>query len=418
MGDVVCGHVCDVRPNLKSVIGLSLDSFSSIVTLMRKDFLIFGSPLIEQPEIDEVVATLKSGWIGTGPKTHKFQDAFREYKGSKYAVALSSCTAALHLALEVLKLEPADEVIVPAMTFAASANTIVHAGAKPVFADCERDTMNISPADIERRITPRTKAIMVVHMAGRSCEMDKIMAIARKHELTVIEDAAHAVEAEYKTKKVGTIGDIGCFSFYVTKNLVTAEGGMALTDNEEYAKRMQILSLHGMSADAWKRYGEEGYKHYDFVEVGYKYNMTDIQASLGLHQLARIEAHYERRKEIWALYMKGLANLPLILPAPIPKDTRHALHLFTILIDTDKTRITRDEFLNEMTKRNIGTGVHFRALHLQSYYKKLLRHKKGDFSNSEWIGDRTVSIPLSAKLTDEDVTDVVEAIKDIFAHAK
>src|SRR3989344_1492127 len=362
---------------------------------MRKDFLIFGSPLLEEPEILEVLDSLRSGWIGTGPKTHKFQDAFREYKGAKYAVALSSCTAALLLALEVIGLSDGDEVIVPAMTFAASANTVIHAGGKPVFADCDLATHNIDPSDIRRKITSRTKAIMVVHMAGRACDMDPIMEIAREHSLKVIEDAAHAVETQYKGRKIGTIGDIGCFSFYVTKNLVTAEGGMAITDNEEYADRMRILSLHGMSADAWKRYGDEGYKHYDIVEAGYKYNMTDIQASLGLHQLARIEPHYERREEIWTRYMKELASLPLILPVPMEKNKRHALHLFTILINTDKTSITRDEFLNEMTKRNIGTGVHFRALHLQPFYQKLLGHKKGDLPTSEWIGERTVSIPLS-----------------------
>ena len=384
---------------------------------MRKDFLIFGSPLLEEPEILEVLDSLRSGWIGTGPKTHKFQDAFREYKGAKYAVALSSCTAALHLALEVIGLSDGDEVIVPAMTFAASANTVIHAGGKPVFADCDLATHNIDPSDIRRKITPRTKAIMVVHMAGRACDMDPIMEIAREHSLKVIEDAAHAVETEYKGRKIGTIGDIGCFSFYVTKNLVTAEGGMAITDNEEYADRMRILSLHGMSADAWKRYGDEGYKHYDVVEAGYKYNMTDIQASLGLHQLARIEEHAKRRKEIWEHYMVELRGLPLTLPAPLPSDGRHALHLFTILV-SDGAGVSRDQFLDQMTKRNIGTGVHFRALHLQPYYRTLLGHKEGDFPNAEQIGDRTVSIPLSAKLTDLDVSDVIDAIQGVLASGK
>lgn len=379
---------------------------------MRKDFLIFGSPALEQPEIDEVVATLKSGWIGTGPKTHAFEEAFKSYTGAKYAIALSSCTAALHLALKVMGVGPGDEVIVPSMTFAATANTVVHCGGTPVFADCEKDTQNIDPADIARKITKRTKALVVVHMAGRACKMKEIMALARKHKIKVIEDAAHAVETEYKGRKMGTIGDIGCFSFYVTKNLVTAEGGMAITNNKKYADEMRILSLHGMSADAWKRYGSEGYKHYEVVHAGYKYNMTDIQASLGIHQLARIEKNWKRREKIWKRYMKELAGLPITLPAPVEMGTRHAYHLFTILID-DKAGISRDKFLNEMTKRNIGTGVHFRALHLQPFYKKLCGHKKGDFPNSEWIGDRTVSIPLSAKLTDADVADVITAIRGI-----
>jgi len=383
---------------------------------MRDNFLVFGAPSIEQPEIDEVVATLKSGWIGTGPKTHRFQDAFRAYKGAGYAVALSSCTAALHLALKVVGVEPGDEVIVPTLTFAATANTVVHCGATPVFADCGKDTQNIDVADIKRKITKKTKAIVVVHMAGRPCDMDAIMALAKKHKLKVIEDAAHAIETEYKGRKAGTIGDIGCFSFYVTKNLVTAEGGMAITDNKKYADRMRTLSLHGMSADAWKRYGDDGYKHYDIVEAGYKYNMTDIQASLGIHQLARVEENWKKREKIWHTYMRELAGLPVVLPAPVSPDTRHAYHLFTILIDTKA--IGRDEFLNRMTKKNIGTGVHFRALHLEPFYKKLLKHKRGDFPNAERISERTVSIPLSAKLSGKDVQDVIDAIRDIFASRK
>ncbi len=385
---------------------------------MRDKFLIFGSPLIEQQDIDEVVATLKSGWVGTGPKTHRFEEDFRIYKGAKYAIALSSCTAALHLALKVVGVTEGDEVIVPSMTFAATANTVVHCGAKPVFADCDRETQNVDPADIRRKITKRTKAIVVVHMAGRPCEMDEIMAIAQEFKLKVIEDAAHAVETEYRGKKIGTIGDIGAFSFYVTKNLVTAEGGMAVTDNEAYARQMRVLSLHGMSADAWKRYGDDGYKHYDIVEAGYKYNMTDIQASLGIHQLARIEENWKRRGKIWRTYTEALRDLPLILPAPVPKNIRHAYHLYTVLVDTDEASISRDQFLAEMTKRNIGTGVHFRALHLQPYYRDAFAYKKGDMPNAEWVGARTVSLPLSAKLSDADVKDVIDAVRDILSAAK
>ncbi len=384
---------------------------------MRDTFLVFGSPLVEQAEIDEVVATLKSGWLGTGPKTHTFEEQFALYIGSPHALALSSCTAALHLALVILGIGEGNEVIVPAMTFAATANTVVHCGGKPVFADCDKATYNIDPEDIRRKITPKTKAIIVVHMAGRPCDMDAIMSIAKEHNLKVIEDAAHAIETLYKGKHVGKIGDIGAFSFYVTKNVITAEGGMAVTNSEEYAQRMRILSLHGMSADAWKRYGSEGYKHYEVVEPGYKYNMTDLQASLGVHQLARVEKNWRRREEIWNRYMKELSGLPLHLPAPIPEGIRHAHHLFTVLINTSKTKIIRDQFLNEMTKRNIGTGVHFRALHLQRYYRERFGHKEGDLPNAEWVGERTVSIPFSAKLSDQDVTDVIEAIKDIFAKA-
>lgn len=381
---------------------------------MRKDFLAFGSPLIGEPEIKEVVKTLKSGWVSTGPKTHKFEEDFKKYVGAKYAVAVNSCTAAMHLALMAIGVGRGDEVIVPAMTFASTANVIVHCGARPVFVDCDRKTMNIDPRDVERKITPRTKAIMVVHIAGRPCDMDEIMSIAERHNLKVIEDAAHAVETEYKGKKVGTIGDIGCYSFYATKNLVTGEGGMVVTNKEVYAGRIRRLSLHGMNKYAWNRYGNEGYQHYEFVEAGYKYNMSDIQASLGIHQLKRIEKNWKRRQAIWKKYSDALKGLPLVLPASVQEGDRHAYHLFTIIIDTDRTKLTRDEFLDEMTKRKIGCGVHFYALHLQPFFRKLLDHKEGDLPNTEWIGARTASIPLSAKLTDEDVGDVIEAVRDIF----
>lgn len=382
---------------------------------MRKDFLSFATPLIEQPEIDEVVDTLKSGWISTGPKTHKFEEQFKAYVGAKYAIAVNSATAGLHLSLIASGVGKGDEVIVPSMTWASSANVIIHCGGTPVFADCDRATMNIDPADIARKITPRTKAIIIVHMAGRACAMDEIMKIAREKNIVVIEDAAHAVETEYKGKKVGTFGDFGCYSFYATKNLTTGEGGMVVTNDEQKAERIRVLSLHGISADAWNRYGNEGYKHYQVMEAGFKYNMSDIQASLGLHQLARIETHSKRREEIWKKYNEALKGLPLILPAPTASGDRHAYHLYTILIDTDKTKITRDQFLTEMTKRNIGTGIHFPALHLQPFYRQLLGLKEGDLPNSEWIGERTVSIPLTPKLSDQDVQDVIEAIKDVFA---
>ncbi|MBI4068419.1 DegT/DnrJ/EryC1/StrS family aminotransferase, partial [Candidatus Kaiserbacteria bacterium] len=316
---------------------------------MRKDFLAFGSPLIGEAEIEEVVKTLKSGWVSTGPKTHQFEEDFKKYVGAKYAVAVNSCTAAMHLALLTIGVGQGDEVIVPAMTFASTANVIVHCGAKPIFADCDRKTMNIDPKDVERKITPHTKAIMVVHIAGRPCDMDAIMELAKKHDLKVVEDAAHAVETKYKGRSVGTVGDIGCYSFYATKNLVTGEGGMVVTNNEAYAKRIRVLSLHGMNKFAWNRYGNEGYQHYEFVEAGFKYNMSDIQASLGIHQLARIEKNWKRREEIWKKYSAALKGLPLVLPAPVEEGDRHAYHLFTVLIDTEKTKVTRDQFLEEMT---------------------------------------------------------------------
>lgn len=382
---------------------------------MREDFLVFGAPLIEQPEIDEVVATLRSGWIGTGPKVARFERMFSEYKGCAHAIAVSSCTAALHLSMLALGIGPGDEVIVPTMTFGATANAVIHAGARPVFADCERHTMNVDPEDIRRKITPRTRAIVPVHFAGRPCDMDAIMAIAKEHDLKVVEDCAHAVEAEYHGRKAGTFGDLGCFSFYVTKNIITGEGGMVITENEDYAGKIKILALHGMSKDAWKRFSDEGYKHYQYVYCGYKYNMTDIQASLGIHQLPRVDRYWERRREIWEHYNEALKDLPVFTPAPVEENTRHAYHLYTLLLDTDNLKMTRDRFLEEMTRRNIGVGVHYIALHLHPYFQNEFGYKKGDFPNAEWISERTVSIPLSARISEVDKNRVGQAIKEVLS---
>jgi dTDP-4-amino-4,6-dideoxygalactose transaminase len=379
----------------------------------RKDFLVFGSPLIENEEIEEVVKSMKSGWIGTGPKVHRFEEMFRAFKGVKYAMALNSCTAALHLALNVIGIQPGDEVIIPTMTFASTANAVIHSGGKPVLVDCEKDTMNIDPHQIEAKITAKTGAIIVVHFAGRPCEMDDIMTIARKHRLKVIEDCAHTIEAQYKGKNTGLFGDIGCFSFYVTKNIITGEGGMAITDNQEYADKIKVLALHGMSKDAWKRFSDEGYKHYQVVYAGFKYNMMDIQAAMGIHQLPRIEKYRQRRREIWDIYNQAFKDLPVFLPAPVPDYIKHSYHLYTLLPDIDRLDISRDRFLDEMTGRNIGVGVHYIALHLHPYYQQTYNYRPGEFPNAEWISERTVSLPLSPKLTDNDVNDVIEAVKDI-----
>jgi len=380
---------------------------------MRKDFLVFGSPVIEQPEIEEVVATMKSGWLGTGPKVQQFEEMFKEYKGSQCAMAVNSCTAALHLAMLAIGLEPGDEVIVPSMTFAATANAVIHARGIPVFTDCEKDTMNIDPEDIRKKITPKTKAIIPVHFTGRPCNMTAIMEIAKEYNLKVIEDCAHAIETEYKGKKIGTIGDLGCFSFYVTKNIVTGEGGMVITDNEEYAGRIKVLALHGLSKNAWRRFSDEGYKHYEVVYAGFKYNMMDIQAAIGIHQFPRMDKYWERRQEIWKQYDEAFKNLPVFTPAIVEPNTRHAYHLYTLMLNTDQLATTRDQFLDAMTKENIGVGVHYIALHLHPYYQEIYGYKKGYFPNAEWISERTVSVPLSAKLTEEDVGDVIGAVKDI-----
>jgi dTDP-4-amino-4,6-dideoxygalactose transaminase len=340
---------------------------------------------------------------------------FKKYKGTKYAMALNSCTAALHLSLIAVGIKPGDEVIIPTMTFASTASVVNHVGGIPVFVDCKKDTMNIDPSDIESKITSKTKAIIPVHFAGRPCKMDAIIDISERYNLKLIEDCAHAIESEYKGEKIGTFGDIGCFSFYITKNIVTGEGGMAITNNQEYANMIKIMSLHGMNKDAWKRFGDSGYKHYQILYPGFKYNMTDIQASIGIHQLPRIDIYWKRRQQIWNRYNEAFADMPIYTPAPIESEIRHAYHLYNLLLDIDNLKITRDQFLNEMTKYNIGIGVHYIALHLHPYYKNNFGYKRGDFLNAEWISDRTVSIPLSAKLTNKNVEDVINTVKKIIS---
>ncbi len=382
---------------------------------MRKDFLVFGSPAIEDAEIAEVVATLRSGWIGTGPRVARFEGMFREYVGARYAIALNSCTAALHLSMVVSGVGPGDEVITTPMTFCATANAIVHTGARPVFVDIERESFNIDPDQIKRAITPRTKAILPVHFAGRPCQMERIEALARCHRLLLVEDAAHAIESLYRGRKVGTIGDLTCFSFYVTKNVVTAEGGMVTTDDAELAAKIKMYGLHGMSKDAWKRFSDEGFKHYQVVFPGFKYNMTDLQAALGIHQLTRIDQNAKRREKIWKRYDQAFADLPVVTPTPIQEDTVHSRHLYTLLVKTEEIGKTRDQVLNDLVRLNIGTGVHYTALHLHPYYRQAFGHKEGDFPNAEYIGERTLSLPLSAKLTDQDVEDVIEAVRRVTA---
>lgn len=378
---------------------------------MRDSYLVFGQPLIEQPEIDEVLDCLKTAWLGTGPKSAEFERRIATYKGVPHAVALNSCTAGLHLACVVLGLKPGDEVITTPMTFCASINAIVHAGAQPVLADIDPITMNIDPASVLSAITPRTRAIMPVHFAGRACDMDALMAIARQHNLKVIEDCAHAIETEYKGQKAGTIGDLGVLSFYSTKNIVTGEGGMVLTRDAALAKRTKMMGLHGMSADAWKRFDDEGYMHYDVEEIGFKYNMMDLQAAIGMHQIERVEKWWLRRQMIWQRYMEALADLPLQLPAKWPDDERHGLHLFTVQVDKRRCGTSRDEMLMSLHKQNIGAGVHYQAIPELRAYRERFGWNSDDYPNAKAIGERTLSLPLSPKLSDEDADDVIAAVR-------
>jgi len=379
----------------------------------KDKFLVFGSPAIEDDEVKEVVDSMKSGWLGTGPKVARFEQDFAAYKGVQHAVAVNSGTAALHLGMIAAGLKKGDEVVTTPLTFCATVNAIIHAGATPVLADIDPATMNIDPNEVEKKITSKTKAILPVHFAGRSCNMDALCDIAKKHNLKIIEDCAHAIETEYKGRKAGTFGDFGCFSFYVTKNVVTGEGGMVVAKNEEDIARIKMLALHGMSRDAWKRFSDEGYKHYYVVECGYKYNMMDLQAAIGIHQLKRVEANWQKRQQVWQTYNEAFSDLPVGLPAPVEPNTRHAYHLYTILIDEEKTGICRDEFLNAMTAHNIGVGVHYLSIPEHPFYQRTFGWKPEDYPNAMCIGRQTVSMPLSAKLTDGDVGDVVNAVKGI-----
>jgi len=380
-------------------------------------YIVFGSPVIDEESIAAVSRTLKSGWIGTGPRVREFEEQFAAYVGAKYALATGSCTAALHLSMVASQLQPGDEVITTPLTFCATANAIIHTGATPVFADCDARSMNIDPAAIEAAITPRTRAILPVHFAGRPAPLDAIHAIAERHKLLVIEDAAHAIETEYHGRKIGSISQLTCFSFYVTKNMTTGEGGMVTTNDADFAARIKMIGLHGMSADAWSRFSDRGYKHYDVVFPGFKYNLTDMAASLGTAQLPRLGEWIQRREQIWNHYNQAFADLPLTLPADPEPDTLHARHLYTILVN-DEARVSRDEFIVAMHQRRIGTGVHYRALHTHPYYAERWHFNREDFPNAADIGDRTVSLPLGPKLTDHEVDRIIAAVRSIVARQK
>lgn len=382
-------------------------------------YLVFGAPSIGEAEIAEVEAVLRSGWLGTGPKVAQFEREFATYKGLRpaAAAAVNSCTAALHVSMVAAGLEPGAEVITTPLTFCATVNAILHAGLTPVLADVDPLTQCIDPDAIEAAITPRTQAIVPVHFAGRPCDMDRIMAIADKHKLLVVEDCAHAIETEYKGRKAGTFGDFGCFSFYVTKNVVTAEGGMILARDEAMAARSKVLALHGMSKDAWHRFGDKGYRHYQVVECGFKYNLTDLQAALGLHQLARVEQNLLRRQQVWKQYQMALVDAPVDTPPEPAPNTRHAYHLYTIMVDETRSGVTRDDFLDRMHALGIGTGVHYLSVPEHHYYRERFGWRPEQWPNAMRIGRQTVSLPLSPKLDDEDVRRVMDGVSTTLQQA-
>ncbi len=385
---------------------------------IRNTFLQPFKHSIGEEEINEVVNTLKSDWITTGPKTFKFEEMFSESVNSKYAIAVNSCTAALHLSLAACGIEDRDEVITTPLTFAATSEVIIHQNAKPIFVDIEKETFNIDPAKIEEKITKKTKAIIPVHYGGHACAMDEIITIANDYDLMVIEDAAHAIGTKYKDKNIGNIGDMTCFSFYATKNLTTAEGGMITTNDEELAEKARILSLHGISKDAWNRYSSEGSWYYEILFPGFKYNMSDLQASIGIHQLDKLDHMQKRREEIANIYNNSFKDIPQIFIPTVKSYTTHAWHLYPLLINTDLLKINRNEFIEALKAENIGTSVHFIPLHLHPYYKERYGFKRGDFPNAEDIFDHEISLPLYPRMTDEDVFDVVYAVRQLINHYK
>lgn len=364
-------------------------------------------------EAKEVFDTLKSGWITTGPKTQKFGKMIENYVGCRYAVPVNSCTAGLHLSLLAAGVSKGDEVITTPFTFAATANVILHAGARPVFVDIQKDTYNISPDLIKKAITKRTKAIIPVHYGGHPCDMDEILKLAKKHNLTVIEDAAHAIGAKYKGKNIGTIGDYTVFSFYATKNITTAEGGAVCLKDAESEEKIRIMSLHGMNRDAWKRYSKQSYWYYEIKYPGFKYNMTDIQSSLGIHQLKKLENFIKKREKIARFYDKNFKNIKEIKTPTVKKYIRHARHLYSILLDLDRLKIDRNRFFMALDAENIGSSVHFIPVHLHPYYKEKFGFKRGDFPVSEFVFDRIISLPMNPNMTLKDARQVVGAVKKI-----
>jgi dTDP-4-amino-4,6-dideoxygalactose transaminase len=381
---------------------------------VRYEFLPFCLPSLGEEEIRETTETLRSGWLTTGPKTKKLENMFRDYLGVENAVCLNSCTAALHLALVALDIGPGDEVITSPVTWPSTANVIVHTGATPVFADVDPDTLNIDPGSLEKKITERTKAVIPVHMAGRPCDMDRIHDIAKEQGLRVIEDAAHAIGAEYRGRKVGALSDITCFSFYPIKNMTTIEGGLLVTGDGDIAEKVSINSLHGISRDAWKRYNSEEIIHHEVIYPGFKYNMTDVQASIGIHQLRRLDGFIKRRKEITSLYNDAFKSIKgLEIPSEIEDGSSGAYHLYILRLNLDRLNSSRDRIMAALNAEKIGSGLHFRSLHVQKYYRERYSFKTEDLPAAAEISERIISLPLYPGMDRYDIDSVIKAVRKV-----
>lgn len=382
---------------------------------MSDEFLPFSRPSISQAAIDEVVSCLKSGWIATGPRVAQFTEALKTYFDAPYVLPLTSATAGLHMALLALNLEPGDEVITTPLTFAATLNTIVLAGGKPVLVDIDPNTLNMDMNRLEDAITERTRVIMPVHFAGLSVDLDPLYEIANQYGIRVIEDAAHAIGTEYKGKRIGSVGDTQVFSFHPNKNMTTGEGGCVVTRDSALADQVARLRFHGMDRQAFNRYGKSGSQDYEIVLPGYKFNMADIQAALGIHQLNELEGFIARRNELAERYQEALSDWrEWSLPGRPDYEHKHAWHIYSPRINEDVTGMNRDEFMLAMKEKNIGTGLHYRAVHLYPYYRQALGFKPGDFPHAEEVCERIVSLPLFPSMTDADHDRVLDVMYSIF----
>ena len=380
---------------------------------MSERFLPFHVPAIGDEEIESVVEAIKSGWLTMGPKTAEFEEAFARYVEARHAIAVSSCTAALHLALEAVGLQAGDEVLVPTTTFTATAEVVVYFNAQPVLVDIAPATMNMDPDAAARKITSRTKAIVPVHFAGQPCDMEALHSLANRYGLRVIEDAAHALPARYASQTIGSLSELTAFSFYATKTLAIGEGGMITTDNPELASRMRVMRLHGISKDAWKRYSAEGSWYYEVEEAGFKYNMTDVQAALGLAQLAKCDANWQARQRIAQRYTQEFSTIEELEPPRLLENRESAWHLYVLRLRLEKLGINRDRFIEELKKRGIGASVHFIPLHLHPYYQRRFGYKEGDFPQAEQEYRRCLSLPIFPTMRSKDVERVISVVGEI-----
>ncbi len=387
-------------------------------TPIRKKFLPYGTQYLDDNEINEVVDSLKSAWITTGPKMRFFEEKFRKFRNVDYAVAVNSGTAALHISTSSIDINPGDEVITTPLSFVASANCVIYRGGTPIFADIKKDTYNIDPNEIKKKITKKTKAIIPVHFTGQPCDMDEIIEIAEDHNLKIIEDAAHAVDSKYKNRKIGSLGDLTAFSFHPVKNITTAEGGMVTTNNDELYEKLLMFRTHGISKDAANRFGKFGDYYYDMQYLGFRYNMSELHAALGIHQLDKLKDFQKRRREIIKIYNQELSEIEEIKIPYVKTNIKHSWHLYIIQLELEKLKINRDHIFRAMREENIGVNVHYIPIHYHSYYKKKFNLHMGILPNIEWLYPRLLTIPIFPKMADKDVFDVIKALRKVIKYYK